>query len=63
MKRYRELPLSPEAEAYLTDLRELSDEEFRQKRAFVEVRGRGEDARRRGDVLSNRFARKGTTRP
>ena len=63
MKRFREPRLSPEAEAYLEDLRTLSDDEFRLKRAWDDSTYRIADARRRGVVLSDRFQRKGTTKP
>jgi len=62
VKRYHEPELSPEAAAYLADLRALSAEAFREKRTLEEALDRSGEARRRGDVLSERFQRKGTTK-
>jgi hypothetical protein len=62
VNRFREPTLSPEAAAYLAELRALSADEFREKRVLEETMERSRIARSNGRVVSARFRNTGSLR-
>jgi len=60
VKRFREPTLSPEALAYLAELRALSPDEFREKRTHAEIQERSVIRQRAGQIVSARFRQTGS---